>query len=357
MSQPSQSEKHLTALTDKLTEGSSLTVEEAREAASGLASPEPSLESKESFLTALSRKGETPDEVFAFAAEFRERAVDPGLDDFREGAIDIVGTGGDGSGTFNFSTAAALLVASIGLPVMKHGNRSITSKSGSADLLADLGVPMENDPGALRKSLEEFGFCFFFAPAFHPAFKEIMPVRKKLAETGTKTIFNLLGPLINPGRPRQQLMGVFSDLWLDPIAGALDQLDIASGMVVHCRVANGAGVDELTTAGTNLVRGVGSLRGSTFPIQASELDLPDCILADLRGGESADNLQMLRDLAQGNLKGPVLDTLCLNAGAALFLSGRSETIPSGIELARTSISDGQFQDWLNRFEKFNHSQS
>ena len=161
------------------------------------------------FLLALAEKGETPAEVAAFAAGISSLAVDPGVSDWADRAIDVCGTGGDGSGTFNISTAVSFIVAAAGVPVFKHGNRSITSKCGSADLLEALGIRLDATAEQVRASLEAVSFCFFFAPAYHPAFKEIMPVRKALATEGKRTIFNLLGPLINPGKPAHQLLGVF----------------------------------------------------------------------------------------------------------------------------------------------------
>ncbi|MGE9290487.1 MAG: anthranilate phosphoribosyltransferase [Puniceicoccales bacterium] len=353
MSSSSQPSALLSALTEKLRAKESLSVSEARAGASALADSTPPVEEKESFLLELAGKGETPDEVFAFAQEFRERAVDPRMNDLAPQSIDIVGTGGDRSGTFNFSTATGLLLASMGVPVMKHGNRSITSKSGSADLLAALGVPMESHPDRLRRSLEIHNFCFFFAPSFHPSFKEIMPVRKKLAETGTKTIFNLLGPLINPGKPAHQLMGVFSESWVTPIAGALDSLGLQAALVVHCQISETMGVDELTVAGLNFIEGAGRLRGKEFGSKPSDFALTGGPLSDIQGGEADENLGILRALASGSLTGPMLDTLCLNAGAALFTCGRAESIQDGIELARSAIQSKTLEKWLARFEEFN----
>ncbi|MBC2600920.1 anthranilate phosphoribosyltransferase [Puniceicoccus vermicola] len=355
-SNPNPTEE-LIALTQKLAAQESLTVSEARTGAAALADPTPSVETKESFLLTLAQKGETPDEVFAFAQEFRERAVDPEMSDIAPDAIDIVGTGGDRSGTFNFSSATGLLLASMGVPVMKHGNRSITSKSGSADLLAALGIPMESKPDHLRKSLEEFNFCFFFAPSFHPSFKEIMPVRKKLAESGQKTIFNLLGPLINPGKPTHQLMGVFSQDWVSPIAGALDSLDLKAALVVHCQVSETLGVDELTVAGPNFIEGAGRLKGETFPSRPSEFGLIGGPITDILGGSAKQNLIILRSLANGVITGPMADTLCLNAGAALYTCGRSKTIKAGIEAAQAALQDKTLEKWLARFEDFNRKDS
>jgi len=358
---PETSEKDpqetLVQLTKSVLGQQSLTSDEAATAAEALADSKPSLEAKESFLRALAAKGESPSEVAAFAKTFRERAINPGLSDWASRAIDIVGTGGDRSGTFNFSTATALLLAAMEVPVMKHGNRSITSKSGSADLLAALGVPMSPTSDWLKRSLEENHFCFFFAPSFHPAFKEIMPVRKRLAETGTKTIFNLLGPLINPGQPAHQLMGVFASHWVHPIAAALEDLGLTAAMVVHSKISESSGVDEMTVAGENQVVGVGSLKGITIPADPTDLGLKAATLADIAGGDAAENLTILRSLANGAAQGPMEDTLCLNAGAALQICGRSPDLISGIQLARESLRSGLLTEWLLHFQTFNRTHS
>ena len=197
----------LTELTKQLSNWTNLQFEQVEVAASELSSPDVSGEEKSSFLVALADKGETADEVAAFAQAFRQRAVDPGVQDWAADAIDVVGTGGDHSGGFNVSSLVVLTLASAGVPAMKHGNRGITSKCGSADLLAALGVDLTATPEKLQNALRELGFVFFFAPNYHPAFKHIVPVRKALAAEGRRTVFNILGPLINPGRPAHVLLG------------------------------------------------------------------------------------------------------------------------------------------------------
>ncbi|MEM0965214.1 MAG: anthranilate phosphoribosyltransferase [Verrucomicrobiota bacterium] len=342
----------LLSLTEILRERTDLSREDCHSAASLLTDPAPGHDEKEDFLRALAQKGETPEEVAAFADFFRGKALDPNLDAYSREAIDIVGTGGDKSGTFNFSTATALLIASMGIPVMKHGNRSITSMSGSADLLAALGVPMDADESFLEKSLEENSFCFFFAPSFHPAFKEIMPVRKKLAETGTKTIFNLLGPLINPGRPTFQLMGVYSSEWVAPLASALTRLGLKSALVVHSQLSESKGVDELTVSGKNQIAGAGDLSGETFSDSFTDYGLAEAPLSALKGGDADQNLQILHDVAEGKASAAVEDTLCLNAGASLLACQRVADLGSGIETAREKVRSGEWANWLNSFKEF-----
>ena len=214
----------LAELTTQLVAGQELTKGEVEVAVMALAGTEVSDEGKGAFLAALAAKGETAEEVAAFAVAFRARAINPGVEAWAPRAIDIVGTGGDHAGGFNISSLVVLTLASAGVTVMKHGNRGITSKCGSADLLAALGVNLEAPPEKLRRALDELGFVFFFAPAFHPTFKHIVPVRKALAAKGQRTVFNILGPLINPGRPAHVLLGAFAEPWVRKLAGALDAL-------------------------------------------------------------------------------------------------------------------------------------
>ena len=212
---------HLQEITHILESGRDLTAAECATAAEQLPRPEVAPEDKKAFLTALHTKGESVEEVTAFAKVFRGLASDPQLSDIAAEAIDIVGTGGSGSKGFNISSTTAFILAAEGVKVLKHGNRAITSQSGSADFLGQHGIRMDTDPALLRAAVDELNFCFFFAPAFHPAFKEIMPIRMELAKEGQRTIFNILGPLINPAKPAHQLLGVFAPNWVKPLANAL----------------------------------------------------------------------------------------------------------------------------------------
>ncbi len=237
---------------------------EAAEAVRILTMPEVAEGEKAAFLTALAHKGETAEELAAFALELRKLARDPGMSEWSPRAIDIVGTGGDHAGGFNVSTVVVLTLASAGVPVMKHGNRGITSKCGSADLLSGLGYQIEATPEKLREGIKELGYVFFFAPVYHPAFKEIGPVRRTLAAQGQRTIFNLLGPLINPGRPARSIIGVFAEAWVPRLAAAADQLGLEAGLAVHGTLGDGRGIDELTTATPNRVTWDWQLRRSTI---------------------------------------------------------------------------------------------
>lgn len=335
--------------------GESLNIESAQLAAQALTSSEVEAASKKAFLCALSNKGETATEVAGFASSFRELAIDPQVGEWAGDAIDIVGTGGDGAGTFNISTAVSFLVAASGVPVLKHGNRSITSKCGSADMIEAVGVKLDASHEVLRESVRELNFCFFFAPAFHPAFKEIMPVRKELAAEGQRTIFNLLGPLINPGRPAHQLMGVFSEAWVSPLASALNELGLKRGLVVHGRPTPEQPLDELSCAGENVVAGFGELSevaGSLSPLDAG---LSSCDFSDLAGGEADENLQLMHALMSGvagAVPAGLRDTVLLNAGAALWSVGRADSLKSGVELARATLESGSAERWLGDVKEF-----
>ena len=244
----------LNTLTEQLRAGTSLSVEQVAEAVLQMTAEEVTPEVKAEFLTALAEKGETTEELAAFAGELREMATTVPLDEVtRAGEIlDVCGTGGDGLNTFNISTTVAILCAAAGVTVAKHGNRAITSKSGSADVLEALGIPTDLSPTDAAASIAEHGFAFLFAPLYHPAFKHIAPARKLCAERGQRTLFNFLGPLLNPARPTAQLIGVPRAELTEPMAKVLQSLGIRRGMVVSGSVGNQR-MDELSTLGENAI--------------------------------------------------------------------------------------------------------
>lgn len=330
----------LAPLTLKLTARQDLTPAEVELAATALAAMEIAEEAKAEFLTALSAKGESVEELAAFARAFRARAIDPSVGEWSARAVDIVGTGGDHAGGFNISSLVVLVLASAGVPVMKHGNRGITSKCGSADLLAGLGVDLAAPPEKLRRALKELGFVFFFAPNYHPAFKNIGPVRKALAARGQRTVFNILGPLINPGRPAHVLLGVFSESWVPKLAGALDVLGCTAGLAAHGVIGPQQGIDELTTATPNRVRGAGRMRALDEVWSAEDFGLTSSSFDDLRGGDLVANLAITESLIAG--RGPVglVDTIVLNAAVAIWLSGKTATVKEGIAPARELLLGG-----------------
>jgi anthranilate phosphoribosyltransferase len=292
-------------------------------AAARLADPGVADDVKADFLRALADKGETSAEVAAFALAFRARAINPGVEAWAPQAIDIVGTGGDQTGAFNISSMVVLTLSCAGVPVMKHGNRGVTSKCGSADLLAGLGFRLDAPPEKLRAALRELGYVFFFAQAFHPAFKHIAPARKALAAEGRRSVFNVLGPLINPGRPAHVLLGVFSEPWTPLMADTLHRLGTAGGLAAHGRLGTDRGVDELTTATETRVRGFGRNRELDTVWTPEQLGFPRADFSDLAGGDLTDNLALVEKLLSGRGPAGLVDTIVLNASVALWVCGRS----------------------------------
>jgi anthranilate phosphoribosyltransferase len=333
----------LALLTTQLSAGAELSPAEVEQAAEVLATPEETEAAKVAFLAALAKKGETPAEVAGFALAFRQRAIDPGVSAWSARAIDIVGTGGDHSGGFNVSSVVVLVLACAGVPVMKHGNRGITSKCGSADLLAALGVNLEAPPEKLRRAIEELGFVFFFAPAFHPTFKHIAPVRKALAAQGQRTVFNILGPMINPGRPAHVLLGAFSAGVVPTLAGALEVLGARAGLAVHGVIDEHRGIDELTTATVNRVRGFGARREVTGDWVAGDFGLPRSPFSDLIGGDVAGNVAIVEALIAGRAPRGLEDSIVLNAATALWIVGRVPTVRDGLDAARDLLRGGAVQ--------------
>jgi len=278
-------------------------------------------------------RGETPEEVAAFARVMRARAVHV---DAPEGALDLCGTGADGLHTFNISTLASFVVAGAGAPVAKHGNRAITSRSGSADLIEALGIPLDPGPDAVARSIRETGFGFMFAPSYHPAMKHAMPIRRELP---MRTIFNLLGPLSSPARVRRQLLGVADARLVDLIAGALSRLDTERAIVVH----GADGSDELSLAGPNHAVLVEDGTTRDLVIDAAELGLARAPLDALTGGDAQLNAAITISVLGGE-PGPARDVVLLNAGAALFVAGRAADVAEGVALAAAAIDTGRAAD-------------
>ena len=280
------------------------------------------------FLMALRVRGETVDEITGAARIMRAKAV---VIDAPPGAIDTCGTGGDASGSFNISTASALVVAGCGVPVAKHGNRALSSKSGSADVLTALGVNINADLAIVRRCLWEIGIGFLMAPRHHSATRHVAPTR---VELGTRTIFNLLGPLSNPAMASRQLVGVFEPEWVRPMAEVLGRLGSERAWVVH-----GAGLDELTTTGKTTVAALEKGKVETFEVVPEDFGLKQARIEDLSGGEPHHNASLMRDLFDGR-GGPLRDIVLLNSGAALMISGRAASVESGIQLAAQSLDSG-----------------
>jgi anthranilate phosphoribosyltransferase len=306
-------------------------------------------EAKADFLVALAQKGETPDEIACFALALREKSVLPLLDaGWRESReiLDVVGTGGDHLSTFNISTTVAILCAAAGVAVAKHGNRAVTSSVGSADVIEALGIPVDLTPEAAARSLREHNFAFFFAPSFHPAFKHIGPARRLCASRGRRTIFNILGPLLNPARPSAVLVGVPRPELREPMARALQALGIRRGMVV-CGEVGERHLDELSTLGPNHVAEFDRARGvSSAPVSLENFPLQPATLADLRGGDKFVNADIIRRLLRGDERGPKRDAVLLNAAAALLVAGPAQSLTGGWELAARTIASGRAAEKL-----------
>lgn len=336
-------------LTAALSGGRDLAPAEAAAAALAMADATVTDADKAAFLLALARKGETAAEVTGFARTYRDLARRTDFGDWPARSIDIVGTGGDRSGSFNISSASALIVAAAGVPVLKHGNRSITSKSGSADFLAGLGVVLDATDDQLRRGLREANFCYLYAPAFHPAFKAVLGVRKQIAESGAKTVFNVLGPLINPARPAHMVVGVYDERWVEPIAATLGELGVRRGLVTHSRA--GGGMDEITTAGEVRVRGCGELASVDAVWLPGDFGFKACAVADLRGGTPEENIAMFSDLLVGGVSDGLMDTLCLSAGTALWVAGRAADPAAGAKRAREIILGGELREEARRLRE------
>jgi len=329
--------RRMESLTTSLQAGNNVEPAQVREAVTALISPDVSANAKMEFLKALRNKGETAAEIAAFAQALLTHAVPPALDAARlpGPTLDVCGTGGDKQGFFNVSTAVMFVAAAAGACVVKHGNRSITSKTGAADVLEELGVKLDLPPAQLRQCLEENGIAFVFAPNWHPAFKAIAPVRKALAEQGIPTIFNLLGPLLNPARPDHQFVGVFSAGVLPKYAEALRILGRRRAWTVH-----GDGTDELTLTGPSKVCAVETGSVSSFTVAPEELGLARCPHEALRGGDRAENARILLSILDGSERGPKRDMVLLNSAAAVVVAGLAPDLATGLAISRDALDSG-----------------
>jgi anthranilate phosphoribosyltransferase len=317
-------------------EGKRLSMDEARAAMGSVMDGEATPAQLAALLVALRMRGETIEELAGFASAMRERVLHV---DAPENAIDTCGTGGDGSGTINISTAAALVVAAAGVPVAKHGNRAMTSKSGSADVLEALGVSTDLGPEAAAEALRRDSFAFLFAAGYHPAMKHAGPTRK---EIGVRTAFNLLGPLTNPAGARRQLLGVGDPAAAQRIAEVLRLLGTERSLVVH-----GDGLDELPLDGSGVMYDVTPAGVTRHQVVASELGLAVAPTSALAGGSAAENAATLERILDGE-SGPGRDVVLLNAAAAFLVAGRAASLREGIALAAVSIDSGEAARLLAR---------
>ena len=312
----------------RLADGATLAGEDADAFFGACLRGEPSPAQIAAAVTAMRLRGETIGEITACARALRREAV---VLDHPHDVIDVCGTGGDGAHSLNISTAVAFVAAGGGLKVAKHGARAVSSKSGSSDVLTALGVNIAAGPKQQRRALDEAGVCFLFAPAHHGAMRHVMQVRQEL---GFRTIFNILGPLANPAGAKRQVLGVFDGRWVEPLARVLGALGATRAWVVH-----GDGLDELTTTGESQVAEWREGAVRLFNVTPEAVGLPRATLADLRGGEPAQNAAAMRALLDGET-GPYRDVVLLNAAAAFLVAERAETLREGVALAAAAIDNG-----------------
>jgi anthranilate phosphoribosyltransferase len=325
------------ALIAKVATGASLTQEEAAAAFDRMMSGEATPSQMGGLLMALRVRGETVEEITGAVTTMRAKMLGVKAP---ANAVDVVGTGGDASGSFNISTCAAFIVAGAGIPVAKHGNRALSSKSGAADVLQALGVKIDLDAQQVGRCIREAGIGFMFSPAHHPAMKNVGPTR---VELGTRTIFNLLGPLSNPAGVKRQMIGTFSRQWVEPMAQVLKNLGAESIWVVH----GSDGLDEITTTGATSVAALekGAIR--TFEIAPEDVGFERATPNDLRGGDAQHNAAALLDVLKGK-KGAFRDIAVLNAAAALVVAGKAKELKQGVALAAKSIDSGEAEGKLDR---------
>jgi anthranilate phosphoribosyltransferase len=334
----------LKALIAKVVGGQALSFAEAESAFSLIMGGAATPAQIAALLVAMRMRGETVDEITAAVTVIRGKAL---AIKAPVGAMDIVGTGGDGSHTLNISTATALVVAACGVPVAKHGNRAISSKSGTADVQGALGININADFAVLERSLREANYCFMLAPRHHESFKHVGPVR---AELGVRTIFNLLGPLCNPAAVTRYLLGVYAREWVRPVAETLARLGCERAWVVH----GAGGLDELSTLGGNFVCEVKDGKVSEFEVAAEQAGLPRATLADIKGGDAAYNAQRLKSLLAGQ-HDAYRDVVLLNSAAALLVAGRVDDLKAGVSMAATAIDQGRVNATLERLVAITNS--
>ncbi|NNE94323.1 MAG: anthranilate phosphoribosyltransferase [Verrucomicrobiales bacterium] len=331
------------ALTDHLQSRADLDKTQIAEATEALLSESVADAEKADFLRALALKGETPGEIAAFVNAFLERAVDPGLDaESVDGPLlDVCGTGGDKLNLFNVSTGSVFILAAAGAKVVKHGNRGITSKSGSSDVLEALGIRIDLPPDRFCDCLRTVGAGFLFAPMYHPAFKAVVGVRGMLAQEGQRTIFNILGPLLNPVRPEYQVVGLFDENLGPVFAKILGKLGRKRAWAVHGKTETGAGMDELSSLGETRICETNSSVQSEFTIQPGTAGIESgATVDDLKGGDAAENAALLRGIFAGEITGPKRDIVCLNAAAGLVVTGLAEDLAPGFLQAGELIDSG-----------------
>jgi anthranilate phosphoribosyltransferase len=329
--------EQLKALLAKVATGTALSREEAAHVFDRMMSGEATPSQMGGLLMALRVRGETIDEITGAVTAMRAKMLTVAAP---EGAVDVVGTGGDASGSYNVSTCAAFIVAGAGVPIAKHGNRALSSKSGAADVLGALGVKIDLTPSEITRCIYEAGIGFMFAPAHHPATKNVAATR---VELGTRTIFNLLGPLSNPAGVKRQMIGVFSRHWVEPLAHVARNLGAERIYVAH----GSDGLDEITTCGPTYVAELNKGEVRTFEINPEEFGLKKTKSAALRGGDAETNAAAMRGVLEGK-DGAYREIAIFNAAAALVVAGRAEDLKDGVGLAKKSVDSGDAIGRLDR---------
>ncbi len=321
----------------KVTDGNNLTEEEAKRGMELMLSGEATQAQIASFLTALRMKGETLEELIGFASVLRDKAdtIKPAVANY----VDLVGTGGDRTFTFNISTTSAFVVAAAGLPVAKHGNRSISSKSGAGDVLEALGVNIMAEPSVVQKCVDEVGIGFMFAQLFNKSMKYVGQARK---EMGIRTVFNILGPLANPSRAKNMVVGVYDPLLTENVAKAMSRLGVERGFVV----SGLDHMDEFTLTGTSVVSEINHGAVTTYEVKPEQFGLKTCALEDLQGGDGITNAEITKNILKGIEKGAKRDIVLLNAGATLYIGGLAESVEAGVKLAADTIDSGKAYEKL-----------
>ena len=333
---------HMHELERQLQARVDLTPDQVKTAAAFLLDPEPEPERKAALLRALAQKGETPEEIASFVMEFLQFSVQPAIDvrNLPGPMLDVVGTGGDKLNLFNVSTTAMFILAAGGVCIVKHGNRGITGKCGGADVLEALGVKIELGPEDLGRCIHEVGVGFVYAPLYHPTFKAVGAARALLAKEGQRSIFNLLGPLLNPARPSFQLVGVFDEKLVPVFAEILRQLGRTGSWVVHGQTGDGRGMDELSTLGMNTVAQLNKGVVDRTLLDPSTLGFSPATVADLAGGDALENAALLEGILAGRLHGPKRDIAVFNAAAGFVITGKSPDLAQGKALAEELIQRG-----------------
>ena len=327
----------------KLVEGKNLTEEESRKAMETIMSGKATDAQIAGFLIALRMKGETPEEIAEFAGVMREfsRKIEPRI----EPLVDVCGTGGDRINTFNISTTAMFIVSASGIPVAKHGNRAVSSRCGSADVLEELGINLNLEPEKIREGIEKIGIGFMFAPLHHSAMKYVMPARREL---GVRTVFNILGPLTNPANASAQLMGVFDPELTERLAEVFGLLKLKSAIVAYGE----PGLDELSTLGKTKISELKDGKVRTYFIRPEDFGLSRAKVEDITGGSAKENARILRDILSGEETGARRDITLLNSAAGIVVGGVADNLKEGYEIARDVLDSGKAHNKLEEFIEF-----